>query len=114
MPMYNLTEYGDNYSDMSGSLCQFKRDEVPINNGDLSIDNSKSFKYKAALIGKTADAVNNTNSSLKHTKIFVPLTYLSNFLRSLEMSLINAKFIFNYSGLKTSFYQVLETLRNLK
>ena len=114
MPMYNLTECGDNYSDMSGSLCQFKRDEVPINNGDLSIDNSKSFKYKAALVGKTADAVNNTNSSVKHTKIFVPLTYLSNCLRSLEMSLINAKFIFNYSGLKTAFYQVLETLRNLK
>ena len=25
MPMYNLTEYSDNYSDKSGSLWQFKR-----------------------------------------------------------------------------------------
>ena len=28
MPMYNLTEYNDNYSDTSGSLWQFKRDEI--------------------------------------------------------------------------------------
>ena len=44
MPMYNLIEYSDSYSDTSGSLLQFKRDEVPANNPDLSIDNSKSFK----------------------------------------------------------------------
>ena len=81
MPMYNLIEYSDNYSDTSGSLWQFKRDEVPANNADLTIDNSQSFKYKAALLGKTADAVNNTNSSVKDTKIVVPLKYLSNFWR---------------------------------
>ena len=52
MPMYNLIEYSDSYSDTSGSLLQFKRDEVPANNPDLSIDNSKSFKYKAALVGR--------------------------------------------------------------
>ena len=49
--MYNLTEYSDNYSDTSGSLWQFKRDEVPANNADLTINNSQS--YKAALAGKT-------------------------------------------------------------
>ena len=27
MPMYNLTEYSDNYSDTSGSLRQFKTDD---------------------------------------------------------------------------------------
>ena len=42
--------------------------EVPANNADLSIDNSKLFKYKAALVGKTADAVNNTNNSAKKYK----------------------------------------------
>ena len=73
MPMYNLIEYSDNYSDTSGSLWQFKRDEVPANNADLTINNSQSFKYKAALLGKTADVVNNTNSSVKHAKIVVPL-----------------------------------------
>ena len=40
VPMYNLTEYSDSYSDTSGSLWQFKRDEVPPNDADLSIDNS--------------------------------------------------------------------------
>ena len=35
--MYNLIEYSDNYSDTSGSLWQFKRDEQPKeNNGNLS------------------------------------------------------------------------------
>ena len=28
MPLYNLIEYSNNYSDTSGSLWQFKRDEV--------------------------------------------------------------------------------------
>ena len=91
MPIYNLIEYTDNYSDTSGSLQQFKRDEVQANNDDLTIDSSQSFKYKGASIGKTADAVANTNSSVKNTKIVAPLKYLSNFWRSLEMPLINCK-----------------------
>ena len=44
MPMYNLIEYSDNYSDTSGSLWQFKRDEVPAGNADLTIDSSQIFK----------------------------------------------------------------------
>ena len=86
MPMYNLIEYSDNYSDTSGHLWQFKRDIVAAN-ADLSIDNSKSFKYKAVLVGKTTNAVDNTNSSVKKHKN----KYLSNFWRSLEMPLINCK-----------------------
>ena len=42
MPMYNLIEYSDNYSDTSGSLWQFKRDEI-INNADMTNDNKCSF-----------------------------------------------------------------------
>ena len=91
MPMYNLIEHHDNYLDTSRSLWQFKRNEAPTNNDDLSIDNSKSFKYKAALVGKTVDAGNNKDSSVKNTKIVVPLKHLSNFWRSLEMPLINCK-----------------------
>ena len=81
MPMYNLLEYSDNYSDSSGSLYQFKRDEPPPNNGNVSVDTSSSFKCKSKLLG---DAVNNV-------KIIVPLKYLSNIFRSLEMPLINCK-----------------------
>ena len=68
-----------------------KNEEFTDKNADLTINNSQSFKYKAALLGKTADAVNNTNSSVKEAKIVVPLKYLSNFWRSLEMQLINCK-----------------------
>ena len=66
MPMYNLIEYSDNYSDTSGSLWD--------------------FKYKASLIGNTEN-----NGTKNGVKIAVPLKYLSNFWRSLEMPLINCK-----------------------
>ena len=58
----------------------------------MTVDNSQSFKYKAALVGKSANAVGGTNSSVKNVKIVVRLTYLSNFWKSLEMPLINCKF----------------------
>ena len=86
MPMYNLIEYSDNYSDTSGSLWQFKRDEI-INNADVTNDdNAPSFKYKANLIGNTEN-----NGTKNGVKIAVPLKYLSNFWRLLEMPLINCK-----------------------
>ena len=70
--MYNLIEYSDNYSDTSGTLWQFKRDEVPANNNEhLTINNSELFKYKAALLGETANR-NNGKSSVKDTKTAVP------------------------------------------
>ena len=56
----------------------------------LTIDGSKPSKYKAVLLGKTENAVSNTNS-IKDAKIVVPLTCSSNFWRSLEMPLINCK-----------------------
>ena len=46
----------------------------------MNINNSQSFKYKIALVGKTSD-VNNGNSIVKNTKTVVPLEYLSNFLK---------------------------------
>ena len=79
MPMYNLIEYSDNYADSSGSLCQFKRDESPLNDAgnpnNVALDNSTSFKYKASLLGKATDADGN-DRSLKYknscfTEIFI-------------------------------------------
>ena len=40
MPMYNLIEHSENYSDTSGSLWQLTRGEVPTNNVDLTINSS--------------------------------------------------------------------------
>ena len=56
----------------------------------MTIDNSQSFKYKAALVGKTANH-NDGKSSVKDAKIVVPLKYFCNFWRSLEMPLITCK-----------------------
>ena len=53
MPMYNLIEYSDNYSDTSRSLWDFKRDEI-VNNANVTNDDSApSFKYEATIIGNT-------------------------------------------------------------
>ena len=49
-------------------------------------DNAASFKYKASNIGNTEN-----NGTKNGVKIAVPLKYLSNFWRSLEMPLINCK-----------------------
>ena len=84
--MYNLIEYSDNYSDTSGSLWNFKRDKI-INNADVTNDNnSPSFKYKASIIGNTEN-----NGIKTEVKIAIPLKYLINFWRSLEMPLVNCK-----------------------
>ena len=62
-----MIEYSDSYSDTSGSVCQFKRDKVPNNNNNLATDNSQLV---FPLVGKTTDAVNNANSSVKKHKHF--------------------------------------------
>ena len=85
MPMYNLFEYSDNYSDTSGSLWGFKRYEV-VKNANATTDGAPSFKCKTDLIADTE--ANGTKSGVK---IIVPLIYLCNFWRSLELSLINCK-----------------------
>ena len=50
-----MIKYSNNYSDISGSLWQFKRDEFAENNADFTISNPHSLNYKAALVGKTED-----------------------------------------------------------
>ena len=86
MPMYNLIEYSDNYSDTSGRLWDFKRDEI-VNNAEVTNDdNAPSFKYKSNLIGNTGN-----NGRKNGVKIAVPLKYLSNFWKPLEIPLINCK-----------------------
>ena len=87
IPMYNLIEYSDNYQDSSATLYQYKRDEPPeaYAVADLTINNSSSFKYKVSLLG---NPVLDGAVAKKSVKIVVPLKYLSNFFRSLEMRFI--------------------------
>ena len=99
MPMYNLIEYSDNYQYSSATLYQYKRDEPPEANAidDLTVDNSNSFKYKVSLLGNPVVA---DNIAKRSVKVVVPLNYLSNFFRSLEMPLINCKIKFNLTWKK--------------
>ena len=99
MPMYNLIEYSDNYQDSSATLYQYKRDEPPEDNAtaDLTVNNSSSFKYKLSLLG---DAVHSGGVAKRNVKVVVPLKYLSNFFRSLEMPLINCKIKLNLTWKK--------------
>ena len=83
MPMYNLIEYSGNYGKTSGSLWQYFRDEPD----DDDIEDSESFKSKIKITGKTPN-----NDNVKDVEIMVPLKYLSNFWRTLEMPLINFEF----------------------
>ena len=100
MPMYNLIEYSDNYQDSSAILYQYKRDEPPANlANNLAVDNSSSSKYKVNLLGNPV-IVNNI--ARLNVKIVVPLKYLSNFFRSLEMPLINCKIKLNLTWKKES------------
>ena len=74
MPMYN-------YAKTSGSLWQYYRDE-PNNN----LADSQSFKSKIKITGKTPDDGNEED-----VEIMIPLKYLSNFWRTLEIPLINCE-----------------------
>ena len=82
MPMYNLIEYRDNFAKTSGSLWQYLRDKPD----DDNTEDSKSFKAKIKITGKTPN-----NDNEKDVEIMVPLKYLSNFWRTLEMPLINCE-----------------------
>ena len=88
MPMSNLIEYSDNYSKTSGSLWQYTKDIPALNNDNAVVNFSNnnladSFNFKVKMIGKTGD------HGRKNVEIMVPLKYLSNFWRTLEMPLIN-------------------------
>ena len=98
-PMYNLIEYSDNYQDSSATLYQYKRDEPPEDDAvaDLTADNSDPFKYKISLLGNPVVA---NNIARRSVKVVVPLKYLSNFFRSLEMPLINCEIKLNLSWKK--------------
>ena len=91
IPMYNLLEYSKNYLKTTGSLCNYYRGEPNsgVNGGiNYSIMDSKSFDYKVNFI---KNGVTQGNLTKNDVKIVVPLTYLSNFWRSLNIPLINCE-----------------------
>ena len=108
MPMYNLIEYSKNYRNTTGSLCNYYRDELNDDTNDVNfpnkdVINSESFKYMTSVTRSTYDVdaktsnaegnkINNpaydpNKSGKKEVKTVVPLKYLSNFLRTLDIPL---------------------------
>ena len=103
MPIYNLIEYSDNYQDSSATLYQHKRDEPPEADAvaDLTGNNSNSLKYKIKLLGNVTEVAGDPAGVRRlNVKVVVPLKYLSNFFRSLEMPLINCKIELNLTWKK--------------
>ena len=83
MPMYNLTEYSDYYSENFGSLWQYYKDN-PRND----VTGSKSFKSKVKITKETPD-----DGNTKYVEIMAPSKYSSNFWITLEMPLTIVKSI---------------------
>ena len=96
MPMYNLTEYSDSYSKTSGSLWQYYKDDPNDN-----MEQSDSFKSKIRITRNTP-----ANGCTKDVEIVVPLKYLSNFWRTLEMPLINSEVELILTWSKNSMFQL--------
>ena len=103
MPVYNLIEYSDNYQDSSATLYQYKQNEPPEDDAvaDLTANNSDSLKYKIKLLGNVTEVADDAAGVRRlNVKFVVPLKYLSNFFRSLEMPLINCKIKLNLTWKK--------------
>ena len=79
MPIYNLIEYRDNYSKTSGSLRQYFKEILAINNsGAIEANATDSFNSKTKVTGQTND------DGIINFEIMVPLKYLSNFRELLK------------------------------
>ena len=90
IPMYNLIEYSDNYEKTTGSLWQYCKDIPARNDNNEVVDFTRnnltnSFNFKVKLTGQTG------NNGTKDVEVMVPLKYLNNFWRTLEMPLINCE-----------------------
>ena len=98
--MYNLIEYSENYSKTSGSLWQYCKDIPTVNNNgnivDFTVANATttSLTFKSKITGQT------DNNGRIPIEPMVPLKYLSNFWRTLEVLFINCdvKLILTWSA----------------
>ena len=102
IPMYNLLEYSKNYRKTIGSLYTYYRDELSDDADDNNFDNikvvnSESFKYKNKITGYTynVDADDDDYDVNKNGKqeieLAIPLKYLGNFWRALNIPLVSCE-----------------------
>ena len=102
MPMYNLLEYSKNYRKTIGWLYNYYRDELsddnnPNNFPNINVVNSSAFEYKNKITGNTYDVAegaegHNANRVVKKdVELAIPLKYLGNFWRALNIPLISCE-----------------------
>ena len=94
-----MIEYSDNYSKTSGSLRQYCKEILAVDNAGniVAFDGNNatnSFNFKTKITSQTDD------DGRIDLEIMIPLKYLSNFWRNLEMPLINCEveLILNWSA----------------
>ena len=101
MPMYNLLEYSKNYRKTIGSLYNSYRDELTNDNNNnfanRNVVNSNAFKYKNKITGNTynvdagADGYDANKNDTQEVELDIPLKYLGNFWRALNIPLISCE-----------------------
>ena len=102
MSMYNLLEYSKNYRKTIESLYNYYRDELSDDADDDNFDNikvinSEAFKYKNKITGNTynVDAVAQgydvNKDGTQEVELAIPLKYLGNFWRALNIPLISCE-----------------------
>ena len=101
MPMYNLLEYSKNYRKTIGSLYNYHRDELTNDDNDnfanINVVNSEAFKYKNKITGNTynvnagADGYDLNKNGTQKVELAIPLKYLGNFWRTLNIPLISCE-----------------------
>ena len=102
MPMYNLLEYSKNYRKTIGSLYNYHRDELRDDADDNNFNNIKvinlnTFKYKNKITGNTynvnagAQGYDVNKNGMQEVELAIPLKYLGNFWRALNIPLISCE-----------------------
>ena len=101
MPMYNLLEYSKNYRKTIGSLYNYYRDELTddgYNNfANRNVVNSNAFKYQNKIIGNIYDVAagaagdDANKEGTQEIELAIPLKYLGNFWRALNILLISCE-----------------------
>ena len=90
-----MLEYTKSCSKTSGSLWNYYTDEPnsgAVCNINNSIKGSKSFDYKTSITRK----LEKSNAEKENNEIVMPLKYLSNFWRTLDIPLINCEVSLNF------------------
>ena len=107
MPMYNLLEYSKNYRKTIGSLYSYYRDGLTNDGNDnfanRNVVNSNAFKYKNKITGNTynVDAGYDVNKEgTQAIELAIPLKYLGNFWRALNIPLISCEVSLELNGIK--------------